>query len=79
MSHDLNLLTPTKTRITDSTVYGIWEVVQISRNIESSEPIVVTQRMKFQFLEEMLYFRMKDGISKHGQWKLSESNEGRFR
>ncbi len=78
MSQNVNLQTPPKIKITESAIYGQWEVTHYSNCNEQLEPILYTQRTKYHFLEEMVFIRINDGVSSQGMWRLSETNNGKF-
>ena len=75
MSQDLKVQFPPQTKIEKSTICGLWEVVSISNNNEKEDQSSVTRRIKYHFLEEMIYIRIEDGIPSHGTWKLIKKNE----
>lgn len=79
MSHNFIIKTPPKIKVEESAIYGLWDVVQISACNENTEPIAVTQRTKYHFLQEMMYIRVKDGVASHGTWELSEFKDEKVR
>ena len=59
-------------RIDKSDIRGLWDVIRIKRINETPVYPWINKRFKFNFLEEMLFMGLKDGLNFHGTWELSE-------
>ena len=80
MYQNHNLQRPLQIKIEESDICGMWEVVSISNNNDREQTLPVTRRIKYHFLEVMIYTRLEDGIPSHGSWKLSKKvNNGIIR
>lgn len=63
-----------KENVSISDVCGIWEVVHTSDNDENEEPILMSRRNKYLFLEQMVFIRYSEGQPSYGTWELSKKD-----
>lgn len=76
MSRDSIAASPVMRTISVSDICGLWEVIRINRG--NKDPIYpwIKGRLKFNFLEEMMFLLLKDGQHSHGNWELIEQHIG---
>ena len=71
MSVSISHSIPAATDIHTKDIYGLWEVIRISRG-DSIEYPWVGHRFKYSFQPEMNFLCLQNGQNSHGTWELSE-------
>ena len=73
MAENRTVTFPNVINIDIADICGLWEVIRISRKDDNNTSYPwLNGRLKFNFLEEMLFLCIKDGQNHHGTWELSE-------
>jgi len=81
MAENIMHTIPSATNIKISNICGLWEVIRICEGDNKVLYPWLGERFKFNFLDKMMFFCMKDGQHSRGTWELTEKtfeNKKRF-
>ena len=72
MTENIMHTIPSATDIKISDIYGLWEVIRICEGGNKVLYPWLRKRFKFNFLDKMMFFCIKDGQNSRGTWELTE-------